>query len=135
MLKLYRAIKFFFIYRQNIQKNRKFLEDKYGFNVNLLYEIYTTVTLVDAPKDLKEKFGKSFVESELKKFIALVNADLPKLELDELVNIYEIKKIDNDNWGVAFGYALANNTRIILIILTLVLLLLTGLGSLIFLLL
>jgi len=133
MIKLYRAIKFFFVYRKNILKNRIYLEEKYGFNINLLYEMYTTITLTDAPKDLKEKYGKSFVELELKKFIALVNSDLPKLELDELVNIYEIKKIDNDNWGIAFGYALANNTRLILFMLGVILALTIGLGFLIFL--
>ena len=132
MIKLYRAIKFFFVYRKNILKNRKYLEDKYGFNINLLYEIYTTIVLTDAPADLKEKYGKSLVELELKKFIALVNADLPKLELEELVNIYEIKKIDNDNWGIAFGYSLANNTQIILIMLGLLLAILTGSVFLIF---
>lgn len=132
MIKLYRAIKFFFVYRKNILKNAAYLEEKYGFNINLLYEIYTTISLNDAPKELKEKFGKSFVESELKKFITLINADLPKLELDELVNIYEIKKIDNDNWGIAFGYSLANNTRLILFMLGAILALTTGLGYLIF---
>lgn len=113
MIKLYRIIKFFLIYRKNILKNRKYLEDKYGFNINLLLEIYTTITLADAPDELKQKYGKALAENELKKFIALVNADLPKLELDELVNVYEIKRIDDDNWGIAFGYALANNRILI----------------------
>lgn len=114
MIKLYRTIKFFFIYRKNVLKNRIYLQDKYGMNINMMLEMYTTLTLADAPKDLKEKLGKALVEMELKKFIALVNADLPKLELDELVNLYEIKRIDDDNWGIAFGYKLANNTRLIL---------------------
>lgn len=132
MIKLYRIIKFFFIYRRNILKNRIYLEEKYGFNINLLYEIYTTITLTDAPEDLKKKFGKSFVESEIKKFILLVNNDLPKLELNELVNLYEIKKIDNDNWGIAFGYALANNRILVISMTAFVLALLTCLGFLIF---
>jgi len=114
MIKLYRTIKFFFIYRKNVLKNRIYLQDKYGMNINMMLEMYTTLTLADAPKDLKEKLGKALVEMELKKFIALVNADLLKLDLDELVNIYEIKRINDDNWGIAFGYKLANNTRLIL---------------------
>lgn len=132
MIKLYRTIKFFFVYRKNILKNRVYLEDKYGFNINLLLEMYTTLTLVDAPKDLKEKLGKALVEMELKKFIAMVNADLPKLELDELVNVYEIKRIDDDNWGIAFGYKLANNTRLILSMVIAVLLVLASLCLIIF---
>jgi hypothetical protein len=132
MIKLYRIIKFFFVYRKNILKNRKYLEDKYGFNINLLLEIYTTVTLVDAPAELKEKMGKALVEIELKKFIGLVNADLPKLDLEELVNVYEIKRIDDENWGIAFGYALANNTKLILSFVLTAAILLTGLLILIF---
>lgn len=132
MIKLYRAIKFFFVYRKNILKNRIYLQDKYGFNINLLLEMYTTITLADAPKDLKEKMGKALVEIEIKKFINLVNADLPKLELDELVNVYEIKRIDDDNWGIAFGYSLANNTKLILSMTLTVLLVLTALCILIF---
>ncbi len=132
MIKLYRAIKFFFVYRKNILKNRIYLQDKYGFNINLLLEMYTTITLADAPKDLKEKMGKALVEIEIKKFINLVNADLPKLELDELVNVYEIKRIDDDNWGIAFGYSLANNTKLILSMTLAVLLVLTALCILIF---
>ena len=132
MIKLYRKIKFFFVYRKNILKNRKYLEDKYGFNINLLLEMYTTITLAYAPKDLKEKMGKALVEIEIKKFINLVNADLPKLELDELVNVYEIKRVDDDNWGIAFGYALANNTKLILSMLFTILIVLAGLCILIF---
>lgn len=114
-MRLYRIIKFFFVYRKNILKNGTYLQEKYGFNINFWCEIYTTLTLADAPKELKDKYGKALVEVELKKFIALINNDLPKLELDELMNVYEIKRLDDDNWGIAFGYALANNRKLITI--------------------
>jgi len=132
MMKLYRIIKFFFIYRKNILKNGAYLQEKYGFNMNFWCEIYTTLTLVDAPKDIKDKFGKAFIEIELKKFIALINKDLPKLELDELMNVYEIKRIDDDNWGIAFGYALANNRKLIITLILILISIITILGILLF---
>lgn len=132
MIKLYRIIKFFFIYRKNVLKNRKFLEEKYGFEINLLTEFYTTVTLNDAPQELKDKFGKALLEIEVKKFLGEVNKDLPKLELNELANVYELKRIDDDNCGVAYGYALANNTILLLSLLSATLTLITVLLIIIF---
>lgn len=127
MVKLYRTLKFFFIYRKNLVKNFKFLEDKYGFNMNLFYEFYTVLTLSDAPKELKEKYGKAFIETEYKKFISMLNSDLSKLELDELVKPFEIKKIDNDNYGVAFRYSLASNKTIMISLLITAIIILTSL--------
>lgn len=114
MLNIYRIIKFFFLYRKQLLNNRKYLEDKYGFSMNLFLEFYTTIILVDMPKELKDKFGATAIEMEIKKFVKLVMDDLDKLELNELVTVYEIKKIDNDNYGIAFGFKLAKNKKIVL---------------------
>lgn len=116
MLKIYRIIKLFFLYRKQLLKNRKYLADKYGFEMNLFLEFYTTIILVDMPKELKDKFGSTAVDMEIKKFVKLVMDDLDKLELNELVKPYEIKKIDNDNYGIAFGYSFVNNKKIILLL-------------------
>lgn len=133
MIKLYRKIKFFFTYRKNILKNLQYLSEKYGLVSNIWLELYTTITFVDAPPEMVQKYGKTaLVEKELKEYITKLNSDLPKLELDELLNLYEIKKLDDNNYGIAFGYALANNTILILSALLFVIAVITGVALLIF---
>ena len=132
MYRLYIKIKLFFVYCKNLNKAKKYLNEKYGFNYNLLYEFFTVINLIDIPKETQQQYGSSFAQVEIKKFIKLINEDLPKLELNELVNVYEIKKIDEYNYGIAFGYSLLSNKKIIytflicilLIILSIVLLIL-----------
>ena len=93
--------------------------------------MYTTITLTDAPDDLKQKYGSALAEYEIKNYITLFNSSLPKLGLEELVNVYEIKKLNNDEYGIAFGFSLFNNTRMILILLSIIIFVLTGITLLI----
>lgn len=126
MIKLYRYIKFFSIYRKNIINNKKYLLDKYGLEYNRLYELYTTIILTDAPDEMKQQYGSALAEHEIKKYISEFNYDLPKLELEELVNVYEIKKLDNpDYYGITFGFSLISNRKLYWIILGLILGLIT----------
>lgn len=127
MVKFFRAIRLFFEYRKNIVKNKKYLNEKFGLEISWIYEMFTTITLVDAPDDLKQKYGSALAEYEIKKYIEQVNANLGKLGLEELVNVYEIKKLNADEYGIAFGYSLFNNSRLMLIFLGTLLTLLTGL--------
>jgi hypothetical protein len=114
MIKLYRTVKFFFIYAKNLLKNRQYLVDKYGIDINYLLEFYTTIILTDAPQELKDKFGSAFAQTEVMKVRDMILNDMPKLDLNELVRVYEITKVDTDNYGIAFGFSLANNRTVIL---------------------
>lgn len=126
MIKFFRSIRLFFDYRRNVIKNKLYLNEKFGLEVSWIYEMYTTVTLADAPEDMKQKYGSALAEYEIKKYISAVNANLAKLGLEELVNVYEIKRLNNDEYGIAFGYALFNNARLLLMFLGTVL---AALGS------
>lgn len=127
-MKFIRSIRLFFDYRRNILKNRLYLSEKFGLEISWIYEMYTTLTLADAPEDMKQKYGSALAEFEIKKYITAVNSNLAKLGLEELVNVYEIKRLNKDEYGIAFGYALFNNTRLILLFLGTIL---TVLGSII----
>jgi hypothetical protein len=115
MIKFFRKIRLFNDYRRNVIANKKYLNEKFGLEVSWIYELYTTITLVDAPEDLKQKYGSALAEHEIKKYIESVNASLPKLGLEELVNVYEIKRLNKDNFGIAFGFSLYNNTKLMLL--------------------
>jgi len=122
MIKFFRAFRLFFEYRRNVIKNKVYLNEKFGLEVSWIYEMYTTLTLADAPDDMKQKYGSALAEHEIKKYIANFNSSLPKMGLEELVNVYEIKKLNAQEFGIAFGYSLYNNTRLILIMLGTILL-------------
>ena len=110
MKKIFHIIKFFFIYRKNVLKNRQYLKTKYGLNIDRVNRLWTTISLTDAPQELKEKYGEALGEFEVKKYINNFNKDLAKIELDELVNVYPpIEQIDKYNYGITFGYSLMNN--------------------------
>lgn len=115
MIKFFRSIRLFFDYRRNIIENKLYLNEKFGLEVSWIYEMYTTITLVDVPDEMKQKYGSALPEYEIKKYITAVNSNLPKLGLEELVNVYEIKRLNNDEYGIAFGYALFNNARLFLL--------------------
>jgi len=113
MIKLFRTIKLYFQYRTNIKINEEFLFSKYGLERNGIYELFTTIVLNDAPDEMKQQYGSALADHEIKKYINNFNNDLPKMDLEELVNIYEIKKINEDLYGITFGYSLMSNKRMI----------------------
>lgn len=126
-MRLFNILKLFFQYRKAIINNREYLLEKHGLEYNLFYELYTTIILTDAPKELKEQYGVALYEHEIKKYRLNFAQDCEKLDLNELIKIYEIKKINDDVFGIAFGYSLAKNKTIIIsLILTILLLITTG---------
>lgn len=108
-----KILKFFSIYKKNIKLNEKFLNKKFGLNIDNIYRLWTVVDLSSIPKDIRLKLGdNSAVETELKKYLKDFNDDLPKIDLDELVNIYDIKVLGTNRFGITFGFSLYNNLLI-----------------------
>ena len=60
----------------------------------------------------------------------MAKLDKSKIDLHELVKTYEVKKIDNDNYGITFGYSLCFNETFYtgVAIIALLVLIGTGLG-------
>lgn len=126
-MRLFKNLKLFFQYRKAIINNREYLLEKHGLEYNLFYELYTTIVLTDAPKELKEQYGAALYEHEIKKYRLNFAQDCEKLDLYELIKIYEIKKISDDVFGIAFGFSLIKNRTLILsLIITTLLLITTG---------
>ncbi len=121
-----KILKYFFIYRKNIKTNKKFLANKYGLNIDRINRLWTVIDLSTIPKEVRAKLGAdSAVETEIKKYLKDFNDDLPKMELDELVNMYDIEVLSRDKFGITFGFSLYNNLFVYLWILGAIL---AGLG-------
>ena len=109
MFKLIKSIQLFNSYRKSIKINEKYLTEKYGLNIDLVDRLWTVIDLSDAPKDMIQQYGPALSEHEYKKFITNLMGDLPKLELNELVKIYELKKISTNKYGITLGFTQFNN--------------------------
>lgn len=111
----FKILKYFFIYRKNIKTNEKYLGRKYGLNIDRINRLWTVIDLSTIPKDIQLKLGAdSAVETEIKKYLKDFNNDLPKIELDELVNMYDIEVLSRDKFGITFGFSMYNNLFIYL---------------------
>lgn len=117
MFKFYKKIRLFFDYRKSIKNNKVYLMNKYGLDHNKIYELYTTIILTDAPAEMKQQYGTALAAYEIKKYISNFNKDLEKLDLDEIITLYEIKRINDDLYGIAFGYKLMKNKTVYLYLL------------------
>jgi hypothetical protein len=111
----FKIVKYFLIYRKNILLNRVYLENKFGFNIDRVNRLWTVIDLTSIPKEVKEQLTDEALEvTEIKKYIQSVNDNLAKLNLDELVNMYDIKLIRKNMWGISFGFSMYNNVFIYL---------------------
>lgn len=120
MFKLIKTFRLFKQYKKQLLLNQSYLKQKYDFEINNWYEFYTTVTLIEAPEDIIKKFGVDTVaEKEISMFIEKITIDLEKLEMDELVNVYEIKRLNQKEYGITLGFRplvkWLNNRRIMTI--------------------
>jgi hypothetical protein len=122
MIKLYNSIKLFFDYRKFVKEQKMHLLDNFALNVNTFNEMYTTIILSDAPDEIKKTYGDALPEYEIKNYIKKLNKYFEKFGMTELINVYEIKKINNELYGVAFGFSLINNKTAYLILYSILLL-------------
>lgn len=114
-MNIFKKIKLFKEYKTQVLDNAEFFEKKYALEYNNWYELYTTITLKDAPEDLIKSYGtESLIQTEVKKYIKNFRKDLQILNLEEFFNVYEIKKINDYDYGITFGFSLINNRKIIL---------------------
>lgn len=115
-MNIFKKIKLFKEYKTQVLENAEFFEKKYALEYNNWYELYTTITLKDAPEDLIKSYGTdSLIQTEVKKYIKNFRTDLQTLNLEEFFNVYEIKKINDYDYGITFGFSLINNRKLILI--------------------
>jgi len=116
MKRLFNYLKFFRIYKSNVSKHEKYLNDKYNLDLNIWYELSTTLTLIDAPEDLIKEYGPiALAQAEVNKYIKAVLDESSDLDLNELIKTYEVKKLSPYNYGITFGFSLVKNRKFILI--------------------
>lgn len=111
MFKLIKSIKLFWAYRKNIRLNEKYLAEKYGLNIDLADRLWTVIDLSEAPKEMVQQYGPALSEFEFNKYMREFQADLPRLDLHELVKRYEVKRVDTNKYGITFGFSQFNSVN------------------------
>jgi len=109
---IFQKIKLYKEYKQFLKKEEIVLKENFALDRNLLNELYVTLILTDVPEEVRLKYDIATVaEVEIKKYISGFNKYLEQNNITELVNVYEIKKIKDDLYGITFGFSLLNNRR------------------------
>jgi hypothetical protein len=116
MKKLFRNLKLYKEYKKAIREHEEYLLSEYGLERNNFNELFTTITLIDAPQELVNKFGLNvLIKKNIKEFLEKLDTDSEKLNLNELLKIYETKKLNEYEIGVTIGFKPINSRRITLI--------------------
>ena len=113
MIKLIKYLKLYKEYKINIRNNEEYLLKEYGLQRNFFNELSTTLTLIDAPKDLIDKFGMNvLVKKNITEFFEKIDKDSEKLELQELISLYEVKQLNEFDYGITIGFKPLKSRRI-----------------------
>lgn len=114
---IWKKFKLFFEYKKIIKENKTKLLTKFNLRIDWSKRLYTVLNIpenIDIDKygsdvqvnKQKFEFENKLSHSYIQKYIASVDKHLKKIGLQELVGIYDIRKIDNRNYLLIFGYTL-----------------------------
>jgi hypothetical protein len=108
---MFKKIKLYKIYKRFIRDNETFLEKNLKLRRDYTNFLYTVVNIdpetVNKYYTENEKVSKPIINEYIKK----VDTFFSKNNMSELVAIRTVKRIDDFNWKVEFGYSLFNSKK------------------------
>lgn len=107
-MNLFKKIKFFFVYRRIIKKNKARLEGEFNLRIDKVNRMYTVLNL---PEDAVI-YGKDLSEKYIKKYLSDVDLFSKEIGLSELIGLLNMKQIDKQNYLVVFGYSKFNTAKV-----------------------
>lgn len=125
----FRIVRGFFLYVKLVKLNKNYFEQKYGLNIDRAYRLWTVIDLNTVPDEIAKKLTYYDIkEREFMKYLKAFSDDLPKLDMFDLVNVYDVTPNDGKRTiGVTFGYKNFNNVILIVTLIGLGLLTLAAL--------
>jgi len=112
---LFKKIKLFLFYKNQITKNGNYLLQNFNLRIDYIYRMYTVLNI---PKELIEEpynFRSSDINNISQNYISTFSDQLQNflnsVGLRELVRIYEIKKVDKFSYLLIFGYSLFDTKK------------------------
>lgn len=113
---LRKKIQLYLTYRKTLEKNRENLFQNFTSRVDKVYRIYTVINLpkeeLDEPYNFRKRDLDIFAEKYIRDYSQNIAKYLNSLGLNELYDIYEIKKVDKFSYLIVIGYKLFNTDKL-----------------------
>lgn len=102
------TIYYLYLYLKCIIKNQKLLGEKFGLNIDIYGRLFTIISFDHLSQDEYKTYGFGLIEKQIATYTVNLNLELEKLKVHDLVKIYDLKPIDDLNYGVTFGFSKFN---------------------------
>lgn len=113
---LRKKIQFYLTYRKTLEKNRENLFQNFTSRIDKVYRIYTVINLpkeeMDEPYNFRKRDLDVFAEKYIRDYSQNISKYLNSLGLNELYDIYEVKKVDKFSYLIVIGYKLFNTDKL-----------------------
>lgn len=113
---LRKKIQLYLTYRKTLEKNRENLFQNFTSRVDKVYRIYTVINLpkeeLDEPYNFRKRDLDIFAEKYIRDYSQNIAKYLNSLGLNELYDIYEVKKVDKFSYLIVIGFRLFNTDKL-----------------------
>jgi hypothetical protein len=105
-----KKLKLFLSYRKIIKSNKSEILQKFGFRIDNANRLYTVLNipeeLVGEAYSLKKSDIDTISQNFIREFVKEVSTFLNTKGLNELFDIYEVKKVDKYSYLIVIGFSL-----------------------------
>ena len=105
-----KKLKLFLSYRKTIRADKTEILQKFGFRIDNANRLYTVLNipeeLVGEAYSLKKSDIDTISQTFIKEFVKEVSTLLNSKGLNELYDIYEVKKVDKYSYLIVIGFSL-----------------------------
>lgn len=113
---LRKKIQLYLTYRKTLEKNREDLFQNFTSRIDKVYRIYTVINLpkeeMEEPYNFRKRDLDIFAEKYIREYAQNIAKYLDNLGLNELYDIYEVKKVDKFSYLIVVGFKLFNTDKL-----------------------
>jgi hypothetical protein len=113
---LRKKIQLYLTYRKTLEKNREDLFQNFTSRIDKVYRIYTVINLpkeeMEEPYNFRKRDLDIFAEKYIREYAQKIAKYLDDLGLNELYDIYEVKKVDKFSYLIVVGFKLFNTDKL-----------------------
>jgi hypothetical protein len=106
---MFKRLKNFFFYRKTIKNNLLLLQQKFNIRIDGAIRMYTVINvpeeLVGEAFSLKKSDIDRISENYVRQYYVDLGKELNKLNLIELFDVYEIRKVDKYSYLLVVGFS------------------------------
>ncbi len=112
-ISIFKKIKLYFTYKKIIKKASFVLQNETNLRLDKVGRLYTVLNVnVEDIKNYGPKLSSQIIQKYVNDYITRVDKLFLQIGLTELVGLLDIKKLDETNYLIIFGYSFLNTSRI-----------------------